>query len=103
SLDCRPATDEPAGDWHLMSHSGQGLAGLFLAQAADLIEDRARLDHGRPVFDFTLALAHPGFSRDRGYALLGEDADVQLPSSLDHVAGHDAPGLNGLGADPARP
>src|SRR3954452_22654163 len=97
-----PAGDEPAGHRHLVGHAGERLAGDFLAQAADLVKYRARLDHGRPVFNFTLAFAHAGFQRDGGHAFLGEDPDVNLASALDHLAGHYAAGLDGLGTDPAR-
>jgi hypothetical protein len=74
----------------------------ILADAGDLEQDGAGLDDGGPVFDLALALAHAGLGRDRGDALVGEDADVELAAPLDRLAGDDAAGLDGLGADAAR-
>ncbi len=71
-------------------------AGRLLAQAADLVEDRSRLDDGRPEFDFALALAHAGLGGDGGHALVGEDPDIELAPPLDRLAGHDAARLDGL-------
>src|SRR5262249_11547199 len=68
---------EAALERHLVGDAGQALAGRRLGQAADLEEDRARLDHRRPELRLALALAHARLRRDRRDALVREDADVE--------------------------
>src|SRR5215831_7343111 len=61
SSDRRPPRHETTAERHLVGHAGQGVAGRRFRQAADLEEDHARLDDGRPVLRLALALAHARF------------------------------------------
>src|SRR5262249_39802028 len=90
-----------AKDRELVGHTRERGAGEFLGDPGDLVEDRPRLDDGRPEFDLSLALAHAGLGRDRGDAIVGEDADIELAAPLDRLAGNDTAGLDGGRADPA--
>src|SRR4051812_33096275 len=93
---------ETTPNGQLVCDAGQGGASQFLADTTQFIENRPRLDDGRPVFDLTLAFTHPGFGRNRGHALLGEDADVKLAATLHRLAADDPARLDRLGADLAR-
>src|SRR5579859_495054 len=99
--DGRPARHEPAAKRHLVGDAGQGVAGRRLRQAADFIEDHARLDDRRPELRLALALAHARLGRDRCHRFVRKDADVQASFAAHRVRGGDAAGLDGLRAQPA--
>src|SRR5439155_23895096 len=97
----RPPGHQAATKRHLVRHPGQGVAGGGFGQAADLVQDHARLDHGGPVLGLALALAHTRLRRARRPRLVREDANVQPPLAAHRVSGGDAAGFDRLSTQPA--
>src|SRR5690606_10503336 len=72
-----------------------------LGYTLELEHDAARLHHGHPPLRIALPLPHPNLEwllRDR---LVGEDADPDLPATLDVTGHRDTRGLDRAARDPA--
>src|SRR5579864_8319416 len=86
--------------WELEHGEAHGFFCYVDGDAVHFKEDPARLDDGNPALDRGLTLAHTGFERLLRVALVGEDPNPDLATTLD-VAGHgDSGGLDLAGCDP---
>src|SRR5215467_2630519 len=108
--DCRscqssqgPGTGHELGlDADLLGGEAEALARRHLVHALHLVHDPAGLHHGDPELGVALALAHARFRRLLGHRLVREDADEDLPATLDAAGEGDAGRLDLAVGDPAR-
>src|SRR5689334_25433770 len=84
-----------------MSQAGETHLRRRFAHAAQLEQNSAWLDHGRPKLRLALALSHAGFKRNGRDRLVRKHANVKLAFAADVLLSRDAPGFDRRRAQPA--
>src|SRR5690606_23214779 len=77
------ALDNLGADRQLIAGTLERLDGSLVVHTAHLEHHAARLHDGHPVVDGALALTHTGLGSLLCDGLVGEDADVDLPTALE--------------------
>src|SRR5215468_6054996 len=98
-----PGTGHELGlDADLLRSEAEALARRSLVHALHLVHDPARLHHSDPELGIALPLAHACLGGLFGHRLVREDADEDLPATLDAAGEGDAGRLDLAVGDPAR-